>query len=58
MSEYYEKASANTKSFDWSKLPEGEYKTVGNEIVRVTDTETEFDKAADKFVSALRKLGE
>ncbi|WFU84370.1 hypothetical protein QA645_17000 [Bradyrhizobium sp. CIAT3101] len=55
MSEYYEKASANTKSFDWSKLPEGEYKVIGGDIVRVDAASSDVDRAFDKF---LRKLSE
>jgi len=52
----YETMSNETKTFDWSGLPPGEYKYDNGELVRIGSAETDYDRASATFVDALRRL--
>jgi hypothetical protein len=56
MSDHYETMSNGIKSFDWNSLAPGEYKMVGDKFIRMGNETSDADLAADKFLSALRKL--
>jgi hypothetical protein len=53
---YYETMDGDKKTLDWEDIPPGEYKLVDNTIVAVSVGRSEADVAADKFISALRRL--
>jgi hypothetical protein len=44
-----------TKTFDWSDLPPGEYKYEGNELFRIS-VAADLDTAAANFIATLRRL--
>jgi hypothetical protein len=52
----YETMSNETKTFDWSGLPPGEYKFEGGELMQIDSAVADCDRAADDFVAALRRL--
>jgi hypothetical protein len=57
MTVYFETMSNTDQSFDWYKLPPGQYKMKGDELFRVIDDkQSDCNIAADNFLAALRKL--
>lgn len=57
MTTYFETMSDIDKSFDWYKLPPGQYLMKGDELFRVIDDkQAECEIAANNFLAALRKL--
>ena len=56
MTRYYETMSDNTKSFDWTALPPGQYRMQRCELVPVDEEKAAYEAAADRFVSALQRL--
>lgn len=52
----HETMSDDIKSFDWSTLSPGQYKIDEDGLHRIDTETTDCDDAADKFVSALRRM--
>jgi hypothetical protein len=59
----YETMSNETKKFDWSNLPPGEYKLEGGEIIAINCKQessgllaARSNCAADNFLEALRRV--